>query len=101
MFVCSGSFSCLVCDVFLSSCFTICIPGLSISRLPDVCLSLFCFVREDELLLFRSTITPSPRTPVLVILIVLCRATLVIVLTLLLSRAGSYLRYCLTLPPIV
>src|ERR1700742_4796533 len=49
--------------------FTICIPGLSISRLPDICLSFFCFVREGESLLFRIIITPSPRTPVLVILL--------------------------------
>src|ERR1700742_2505393 len=48
---------------------TICTPGLSISRLPDICLSFFCFVCEGESLLFRITITPSPRTPVLVILL--------------------------------
>src|ERR1700741_3004870 len=47
----------------------ICTPDLSISRLPDICLSFFCFVREGESLLSRTITTPSPRIPILVILL--------------------------------
>ena len=67
-----GYVSCLVCNaplVLFSRRVYHLYTGSEHFQITGHLLIFFCSVREGELLLFRTIITPSPRTPVLVILL--------------------------------